>query len=270
MAERRRHSDENGRYMDLSETPLGGLLPEGAYNMKIAGIEERYSQDKGVLMYVMELRVMEPESMLGRGHYELMVFGTTPFNAEHSQNPEFIAYSKLNDPDAEDPLTLKMSRGVQMFKQLLYYANVDTSGIVYMPEMIDLCNSGELMVGVRLRQEEQKGGQYAGTIRNRIAHVFEVGREKVGVGTLATTNNRRGARQRAEAAGPRRRSPQPENMERALANEKTREQLRQDMGSEADTDVGEDGQLSMEPPPPPPSPDLAEAPILVPDTNERD
>lgn len=227
MSERRRNAENmTGRYLDLSETPLGGLLPEATYNMRITSLEPRYSNDKGVLMYTMELRVMEPESLRGRGHYELMVFGTTPFNAEYSNNPEFIEYSNLDDPDAEDPRTLKMSRGVQMFKQLLYYAGVDVSEVLYMPDIIDLCNGGELQVGVRLRQDEQKTGQYAGTVRNRISHVFEVGREKVGV-TSQSGGNRRAARK--GAAGPRGRANQPDNMERALAAEKTREQLAEDM-----------------------------------------
>ena len=242
MSERRRNvEDSSGRTIDFGEVQLGGLLPEAAYNMAIKSLEERYSQDKGILMYMMELRVEEPLSLEGRGHYELMVFGTTPFNAEHSKNPKFVAYSKLNDPDAEDPLTREMSRGIQMFKQLLHYAGVDMTGKVYMPDMIDLCNSGTLKVGVRLRHEEQRTGQYAGSLRCRIAHVFEVGREAPGFNTKG--GSRQQARGGSSEGGQRQRraaSPEPtENMNRALASEKTRQQLINDMGEDALSDDNE-------------------------------
>lgn len=232
MSERRRAAESNeveARSIDFSDVPLGGHLPEGSYDMKIASIEQRYSQEKGVLMYTIEFRVQLPEAMFGRGLFETLVFGTTPFDPGESKNPDFIAYSAINDPEAEDPMTLKMSRGVQMFKQILHYTGLDMDREIFMPELLAQGNSGELLVGMRLRVEEQQTGRYAGSIRNRIGHVYEIGREEPGFTPNPAKAKRRGARETEGGAGGRRRATQPDNMARSMNSTKARELIKDDL-----------------------------------------
>lgn len=236
MAERRRREEsENAvesRRFNFGDVPMGGQLPEGSYDMKIVGMEEKYSQEKSVLMYSLEFRVEKPDSMFGRGLFETFVFGTTPFDPGDSKNPDFIAYSDLNDPDAEDPLTLKMSRGVQSFKRIMHCAGVDMDSEVDMTDLDAMAKSGDLMVGLRLRIEEQKDGRYAGTMRNRISHVYEIGQEEPGFTANPASSSRRGARKKASGQGGRRRTTQPDNMQRAMNSSRARQQVAQDLGDD--------------------------------------
>ena len=243
MSERRRHNTD--RMFDFSETPLGGFLPEGNYDMRIASLEKGYTRERNLLKFTMELRVLEPASMMGKGHYETLVFGTAPFDPGESQNPEFVAYAHLDDPDCEDPINMRVNNNIQLFKQLMHFAGIDMNGSVNMDDMIAVCNGGELRVGMRLRVEEQATGRYAGTIRNRISHCYEIGREAPGFASNPRQSQRRGVRQESPGApaGRRVRNEQPERMQQALANPTTRQQLIEEMGESAFQD---EGQLVMD------------------------
>lgn len=238
MAAPRRGNNVDSRIFNFADVPISGVLPEGSYNMRIASLEQRYSQANSVLMFTMELRVDEPAAMFGRGLFETFVFGTTPFDPGQSRNPDFIAYSKLDDPEAEDPLTLRMSRGVQSFKQVMHFAGCDMDREVDMAELTALCNSGDLRVGMRLRVEEEKrSGPYEGTLRNKIAHIYEIGREEPGFASNPARTPRRAARNGQSAAPTsERRRAQPDTMRRALNSPRTRAQLERDFGFTPDGD----------------------------------
>ena len=236
MTERRRNTNTN-RTFDFSETPMGGYLPEGNYDMRIASMEKGYTRERNLLKFVLELRVIEPASMFGKGHYETLVFGTAPFDPGASQNPEFIEYAALDDPDCEDPLNMRISNNVQLFKQIMHYAGCDMNGAVNMDDMIALCNAGQLRIGMRICVEEQTTGRYAGRMQNRISHCYEIGREEPGFATQAAGASRRGGRQpAAPAAQTRVRQEQPPRMQEALTDERTRQQLIEDLGEQAHTE----------------------------------
>ena len=243
MAERQR-SDQalvNDVVIDFSETPSMGLLPEASYRMRIVSLESRRTRENGILMYVMEFRVVEPAAVIGRPHYEYLMFGTTPFHVERQGDPEYQRFAQLDDPDALDPLTHKRSRGIQMFKTILEMAGQPMIGAMGMAELTALCNSGQLEVGLRLRREEQQAGEYAGTMRNRIGHVFELGTEEIGFASSTTSRRDRSVGALPSGSSRQRASgPQPENMARALNSSRTRETIREHMGvdvSAANTDV---------------------------------
>ena len=161
------------RIFNWGDVRVSRHLPAGYYDFKIESLEEAHSQEKGLLMYVVEATVQAPSSQAGKKHVEYMLFGKTPFETD-SEDEEFQAYADLEDLEAEDPLTAKYSNGMRTFKKVFEAAGLELdSDDISMNEIIDKANSGGLTFGARLFVEEQD----AGRTRNNFGQCYTAGTE---------------------------------------------------------------------------------------------
>lgn len=163
-----------GRIFDFTGTQTSRFIPNAHVNLKIVGLEGKDNR-AGCLMYVIDTVVTAPASQAGKQYTEYCTFGTTPFNPGRSNDPEFIEYAELDDPQAEDPLTARFSNGMKDFKRIFENAGVDFSKQVDMDDILELAGSGQLEFGahVSLDTDETTGKQ-----RNNINAVYKSGAEE--------------------------------------------------------------------------------------------
>lgn len=130
-------------------------VPDGGYLAEIVDAECVQTREAGKKMYHCELQVVEPEEYAGARLDDYMVFGSD------------------EDPDAEDPRTLKRSRGVKQFRKLARCAGVLGEIGDDDEENCDLLKECKVYAVVSMKVEEE--GDYKGEVRNRITNYFPEG-----------------------------------------------------------------------------------------------
>lgn len=162
------------RIFDFSGVQTSRYIPNAHVSLKVVGLEERLTKANGCLMYVIDNVVTAPASQAGKQYTEFCVFGTTPFET-NSEDPDFVEYAELDDPQAEDPLTARFSMGMRDFKRIFEGAGIDFTKPVSMADLVDIASSGELNFGahVSLDTDETTGKQ-----RNHINAVYQTGKEE--------------------------------------------------------------------------------------------
>lgn len=143
-------------------------MPKGAFLFSIENIEQGATND-GRFMVTTTYRCVEPEEYAGRLHFERYTFG----NAQ--------------DPNADEPETIKKSRGAQAFKDHLLKAKVKPSN-----DLDKLAASAkDQVVGFVFREYTEKDvradgspNPYAGEVRTRINKAFMQGEIPLGEGDV--------------------------------------------------------------------------------------
>lgn len=191
--------------VDFGNVPsFQDAIPPSLCLVRINSIEQRYSKEKQLLMYVFELRVLAPAEIRGRGHYEYIVIGKKPQDPGDNPDPKWIKYCDIDDPDGTDPLNHELNPSTKQLKRYLQYAGLDVDGPIDMADVANLAVEGKLEVGVRFIQETETEGRYAGSVRNRVTYVFEPGREEYKIEPVKGTATRPAAtHQRASQAKPK-------------------------------------------------------------------
>lgn len=147
------------------------LLPAGYYDMRMVELNETYTRERGMLMYVLVSEVVEPVAQKGLRYWEYMVFGTAPFDPGDNSDAEYIEYAELEDLEAEDPLTQKYSIGMQVFKRIFEAAGVELTADLGMHEIMDRVDSGGMVFGCRMSVQTDDSG----VDRNRMSSVYPQG-----------------------------------------------------------------------------------------------
>lgn len=146
------------RSFKIGDIPTSTVLPNGFYNLRIAAFEETISQNKGILMYKMEFRVVAPEVAENRAYYENLIIGKRPYKAPDGSNAEWVAFCELDDPMAEEPLTQRYASGLRTLKQILVALDHDLAGadVIDMDELMGDFNiknpKEQFVVGARIRE----------------------------------------------------------------------------------------------------------------------
>jgi hypothetical protein len=145
-------------FVPFDEIPDSGVLLDGTY--QVAGEELIADQSStGKKMYVGRMVVLEPSDYAGMYIFENFVIGTD------------------DDPGATQLSTWKKSIGARRFKSMLKAAGIPSSN----DEAAICAGFAGAQLTLVVSQYTEKGGDYDGTIRNRIGGFYRVGERKAEV-----------------------------------------------------------------------------------------
>lgn len=165
--------------MTLKRIPAGRVVssftvPSGNYDVRIAEFSEEASKS-GLLMFVVEYRVLAPETLRGKGVTERFVIGKRPFDISGGDSSdEFLEYAALDDPEADEELTWVYSRDFRKFKERCIAANWDGA----FEDSWDRDELGTVIdqkLGLKIIEEVQQEGKYAGRSQNVVVYSYPFG-----------------------------------------------------------------------------------------------
>lgn len=165
--------------MTLRRIPAGRIVtgftvPNGNFNARIAEFDEESSRS-GLLMFVVEYRIEAPERLKGKGVTERFVIGKRPFDVKgNDSSEEFLEYAALDDPEADEELTWIYSRDFRKFKERCLAANWDGA----LEDAWDRDRLGEIVglgLGLKIVEEIQEDGKYAGRTQNVVVYSYPLG-----------------------------------------------------------------------------------------------
>lgn len=169
-------------------------IPAGYYNFLLASCEEMWTKN-AALMYVVEMRVHEPESQRGRAYREYLTLGKRPFDPGNRDDSAWQQYADLDDPDCEDPVNHEMNPDMQQLKRIMENAGIDCNKEYDLEDLMELINAGGLYIGGRLIvEEEQREGRFKGQMRNRLTYIYEQDRETSRIDDVPAATARRNGR----------------------------------------------------------------------------
>ena len=170
--------------INFDNTPSSLLLPPGYYDVLLYQIEEAWSQNSGIRMYRIALRIEAPNAYAeGRFHDENLLFGKRPWNRtpnpDRRPDPDYDAYAALDDPNGEQALSWRYSSGIRLFADICRVTGHDLNGTVDMDQLILKLANSALRFGCELRQRKGTDDR----VRTEIAQVYKLGEHAPRVST---------------------------------------------------------------------------------------
>lgn len=147
-----------GRLFPWAEIPDSNIVPDGVYQCQGVLLEETLSSG-GKLMYKAQMTVQEPIDYKGITFFEYFVIGSD------------------GDLLAADPNTYKMSIGARRMKSLFKAAQLPQVQDI---DQIAASFGGSVFLSL-VTMTIEKGGDYAGTPRNRLNAFYKIGERAVGL-----------------------------------------------------------------------------------------
>lgn len=153
------------RAFPWDEIPDSNIVPVGTYLLRGVELTEETSREAGKLMYKAQVSTIEPAEHANEALFERFVIGSD------------------EDPLAKQPATWKASVGARRMKAMLNAAQI--------PSGLSTAQIAQTFPGAqflcKVSQEEQKEGDYKGTISNRLSNFFKVGERATGLDATAPT-----------------------------------------------------------------------------------
>ena len=196
-----------GKKAPLGSIVTGFTLPSGYYDLEIKSLEEQYSREKGILMYVLEARVLAPAIARGKAYTERFIIGKTPWNVRPDMSDDEREWALHDDPEANDDLTWVNSRGARQLKRTLEAAQYHFDDVADMDVVASEVPG--LKYGARIieKVDDKPGSPYHGRPVNDTAQVYAVGRHEARVDEQPGQTARPGKRQAKPQASTPPRKP---------------------------------------------------------------
>lgn len=161
------------------------VLPAGYYNLRIASAELGHNTYSGRLQITLELRVEAPDFAKGKGHYEFLELGKTPFKTIKPEwSAEYQAYAEINDPNFEDPRVHQMSKELKTFKRMLECGGFQFPDEAPLEDIVAL-SVGKVFTADVIIEVEQYGKR-KGEDKNVLGAILPFGTETPGIKAVAT------------------------------------------------------------------------------------
>lgn len=149
------------------------VLPEGFYNLKIAKAELVNNTFNGALQINLELRVVQPESLANKVHFEFLQLGQVgKVISEDKGTPEWRELMAIEDLDFEDPRVQQASKELKTFKKMLEAAGVSFPASSDLEDMVAQAK-GQVFTAqivVALHEFGKRAGQEKNVIENILSY----------------------------------------------------------------------------------------------------
>lgn len=162
------------------------LLPDGRYDFEVTAVRSEWSQENHLKMYVIEMVVLAPQTEAGKIHREFCVFGKNPFAFDpqtsfRRDDPRYVEFAALDDPEGTDPLNAAYSSGMRKFKYLFQEAEVAFTEMTTIADIQDRVAAGGVRVGAVVTQKATNRGQN----RNELPTFYLIGSQAAQINTGA-------------------------------------------------------------------------------------
>lgn len=192
-----------GRQAPFGSVVTGFTLPTGYYDLEIKELNEQFSREKGLLMYVAESRVVAPGAARGKAFTEYFVIGKSPWSVRPDMDEDDREWALKDDPEAEDPETWIRSSHFKRLKALLEAAQFDLDDVADMDVLCDQIKG--LRYGARIVEtvDTNPRSNFHGREINQVKTYYAVGRHEAAIDDAPSGGTTPKAKKPSTPARPR-------------------------------------------------------------------